>query len=98
MVDDRIKREKVSYYLLPNGCVDVFLRKNFDTYENEDGETVHTWDEKIIRVKETVTKEEIEENFEQWWESTKAEEIDLAKRVKELEDVIDILLGGGSHE
>lgn len=93
MVHDKIKREKVSYFKLPNNKADVFLRKDFNTYINEENETIHTWAERIIQVDQSISKKEIEDNFEEWWNYQRDDEVDLVKRVQELEKVIDTMLG-----
>ena len=100
MTESPIKLESVSYYPLPKtNKVDVFLRKDFDTYVNDEGETVHTCKEKLIQVYAEVTKQEIEENFERYWNPLKIADVSLEERVEDVENVINMLLGlGGEYD
>lgn len=58
----------VDYYELPNGFADVYLRKNIaESINEEDEQTVYEADEVYFRIS-GVSKEEIEANFDYFWE------------------------------
>jgi len=88
----------VDYFLLPNGSVDVFLRKNETTQADEEGGIQYVAEEVYFRVDATVTKEDIEQNFEHWWGvgSKKAvAEPTGEERLQALEQaMLELILGG----
>lgn len=87
---------KVDYFPLSNGLVDVFLHKNERTEEDEEGNTVYVAEEIYFQVGQTITKEYIEENFDYMWDVEKnITEPTLESRLKAAEDVILFLLIGG---
>ena len=70
--------ESMEYYLRSSGVADVFLRKNIQKQETEDGgagkETTYTADEVYFAVTgEKASKESIAEDFDYWY--NKGEEI-----------------------
>lgn len=83
----------MNIYPLKNGVMDVYLRKNFSTYEDEEGNTVHTSEEKHIQLSQDITIQDIEDNFESYWNETKELEITDKERIEALENVINVLLG-----
>ena len=85
------KLNTVDYYKLPNGKVDVFLRKNFDSYKSEDVE-VFTCDEKIIQVDKSISKETIENNFEHYWQENHREKT-VEEKLEEFELLFNEMLG-----
>jgi t-SNARE complex subunit (syntaxin) len=87
------KLSSVNIYPLKNGVMDVYLRKNFSTYEDEEGNTVHTCEEKHIQLSQDITIQDIEDNFESYWNETKELEITDKERIEALENAINALLG-----
>lgn len=89
---------KVDYYSLPNGHADVFLRKNRRAETDEEGNSIHVADEVYFQIIQTVTKEQIESDFEYFWqdaEKTLAEPPTQEERLKALESaMLEMILGG----
>lgn len=87
---------KVDYYPLQNGAVDVYLHKN-DTQEiDEDGNTIHKTEEVYFQVKDSITKSTIEDDFDSYWENEGeriVNELTTTERIEMLEDTINFLLG-----
>lgn len=87
---------RVDYFPLPNGYVDVFLHKNEKTETGEEGNLQYVAEEVYFQVKKFVTKDKIEENFGYWWND--AENVttkpSVEERLKIAEDTILFLLGG----
>lgn len=81
---------KVDYFPLSNGLVDVFLHKNERTEEDEEGNTVYVAEEIYFQVGQTITKEYIEENFETYWEN-KGEIIISTPTLEERIEALEIL-------
>jgi hypothetical protein len=88
----------VDYFLLPNGKADVFLHINEATefIKDEEGNesTVYVAEEAYLRVDQSVTKEQVEANFDQMWNNAEnpAYEPTLEERTKSLEDVVLMLM------
>ena len=90
---------KVDYYPLLNGYADVFLHKNERTETDEEGNTQYVADEVYFQIEQSVTKEQIEKNFENIWNNVvkekEAEDPALEERIKAIEDAVLFLLTGG---
>lgn len=76
--------ESMEYYLRSSGVADVFLRKNIQKQETEDGGagkgTPYTADEVYFAVTgEKASKESIAEDFDYWY--NKGEEIDSPPQI-----------------
>ena len=87
---------RVDYYPLQNGCADVFLRRNETIEEDEEGNTVYVAEEVYFRVTKDITKEMIEESFEQYWENKGeivVKDVSAEYRLLMLEDTVNFLLG-----
>lgn len=74
-----VKQENVTYAVLPDGTVDVWIRKNEvklpDLAEGEEGISGYECDEVFCRLSTSdVTKEEIEEDIDFWFKSLKGME------------------------
>ncbi len=62
---------KVEYFPLPNGYADVFLHRNEKTETTEDGSIQYVAEEVYFQIDESVTKEQIENNFDYMWHDAK---------------------------
>lgn len=90
----------VDYYPLRDGMAQVYMRKNFRTESDEDGNLIHIADEVTFKINQDVTKAEIEQNFEYMWSD--AEKIDYRPSLEEqlevqaraIEDLTMLVLGG----
>lgn len=93
-----IPHNKVDYYLLPNGYADVFLHRNEKIEVDEDGNIQYVAEEVYFQIEDSVTKEDIELNFDYMW--TDAEKEPIAEptdkeRLQALEQaMLELILGG----
>ena len=62
---------RVDYHPLPTGFADVFLHRNEATEMNEEGQMQYVAEEVYFQIDQSVTKEQIEENFEYMWDDAK---------------------------
>jgi hypothetical protein len=93
-----VPHKKVDYYLLPNGYADVFLHRNEKMETNEEGDVQYVAEEVYFQVDQSVTKEQIELNFEYMWVDAEKEHVvepTEKERIKALEDAIVFLTLGG---
>lgn len=74
---------KVDYFPLPNGYADVFLHKNERTEVDGDGNNQYVAEEVHFQIEQSVTKEQIEENFNFMWND--AENIKIEATLEELQ-------------
>ena len=92
--------KKINYYPIQNNMADVFLHKN-ETFEiDEEGKKTYKAEEVYFNVKREITKENIELNFESFWENegiAKVNYPDTAERVDELENIVLMLLEEGNN-
>ena len=89
----------VDYYPLSNGYADVFLHKNERTEIDEEGNTQYIAEEVYFQVDQSVTKEQIEQNFDYMWGDAESSSIEptLEERLQALESaMLEIVLGGES--
>lgn len=86
---------KVDYFLLPNGNADVFLHKNEAIETDSEGNIQYVAEEIFFQTKET--KEEIENNFDSYWNSVEnmISEPTIEERVQTAENTILFLLMNG---
>ena len=88
--------KRVNYYPLGDGYVDVFLHKN-DTQEiDEEGNTIHKAEEVYFQIKNSITKEIIEENFDLYWDNEGERVVNeptTEERMEMLETMLSVLLG-----
>lgn len=89
---------KVDYFPLPNGFADVFLHKNQMTETDEEGNTQYVAEEVYFQIEQTVTKKQIEDNFDYMWkdaEKEKMKEPTIEERLEALELLeLERLFGG----
>ena len=88
--------ERINYYPLGDGLIDVFLHKNEKTEVDEESNTVYKAEEVYFQTRSNITKEMIEENFESYWENEGeriVNELTATERIEMLEDTINFLLG-----
>lgn len=93
--------ELVGYYPLPNGYVDVFLHKNEYEDLDEEGNIQYIAEEVYFQIKDSVTKEDIESNFEYFWEDAERDSISITAedRLKALEKaMLEIILRGDVND
>lgn len=74
---------KVEYFPLPNGYADVFLHRNEKIETTEDGGTQFVAEEVYFQIEQSVTKEQIEVNFDFMWDD--AENIKIEPTLEELQ-------------
>ena len=87
---------KVDYYPLQNGVVDVYLHKNNIQEVDEEGNTIYKAEEIYFQVKDNITKSTIEDDFDMYWENEGervVNELTATERIEILEDTINFLLG-----
>lgn len=87
---------KVDYYPLQNGYVDVYLHKNNTQEVDEEGNTIYKTEEVYFQVKDNITKSMIEDDFDMYWENEGervVNELTATERIEILEDTINFLLG-----
>ena len=93
-----VPHNKVDYYLLPNGYVDVFLRRNETTETDEEGNLIYIAEEVYFQIESSVTKEQIEQNFEYMWVDAEKEPVAVPtekERLQALEQaMLELVLGG----
>lgn len=73
----------VDYYPLPNGKADVFLHRNETAEQDIDGNTVYTVEEVYFRIAQSVTKQDIEANFDMYWGKQEPEELTELEKLKQ---------------
>ncbi len=91
------KHNRVDYYPLSNGYTDVFLHRNEFEEADEEGNTQYVAEEIYFQIEQSVTKEQIERDFEHYWVhkgDVKFVMPTTDDRVDELENIILMLLGG----
>lgn len=88
----------VDYFPFPNGKADVFLHRNETTsvVKDEEGNesTVYVAEEAYLQVEQSVTKEQVETDFNKMWNNTEnpVHEPTLEDRTRTLEDVVLALM------
>ena len=88
---------KVDYFALPNGYADVYLHNNEKVVADEEGNQQYVAEEVYFQVEQSVTKEQIEMNFDFMWDDAEKviEEPTLEKRVQALEIMeLERIFGG----
>ena len=91
------KHNKVDYFALPNGYADVFLHKNEFEEVDSEGNTRYVAEEVYFQVEQTITKEQIENNFDFMWNDAEnvITEPTVEERLQALEMLeLERLLGG----
>ena len=93
-----VPHKKVDYYLLPNGYADVFLHRNEKMETNEEGDVQYVAEEVYFQVDQSITKEQIELNFDYMWADAEKEPIAEPtdkERLQALEQaMLELILGG----
>lgn len=88
--------ESIGYHLLPNSKVDVFLRRNEVTEIEIDDEgnesTVYVAEEVYLQVEPSVTKVQVESNFDYYWNKTESQEPTQEDRLVSLENTMLALM------
>lgn len=89
---------RVDYYVLGNGYVDVFLHRNEMQETDEEGNISYKAEEVYFQIEDKVSKEQIEENFDFMWNDAEKElvkEPTLEERLQALEAMeLERILGG----
>lgn len=88
--------KRINYYPLGDGFVDVFLHKNETQEVDEEGNTIYKAEEVFFRVKDSITKSTIEDDFDSYWKNEGeriVNELTTTERIEMLEDTINFLLG-----
>lgn len=93
-----IPHNKVDYYLLPNGYADVFLHRNEIAQTDEEDNLIYVAEEVYFQIESSVTKEQIEQNFNYMWDDAEKEvftEPTEKERLEALEQaMLELVLGG----
>lgn len=111
-VSESYKRHnKVDYFPLPNGLADVFLHRNETIKTDEEGNTIYIAEEVYFQVEQSVTKEQIEQNFDNMWANAEKEKVILTdserllllekeneKLKQTLADLTQVVLMGGANK
>ena len=83
------KHNKVDYFALPNGYADVFLHKNEFEEVDSEGNAQYVAEEVYFQVEQTITKEQIENNFDFMWND--AENVITEPTVEERLQALEML-------
>jgi len=91
------KRNTIEYYPLPNGHADVFLRKNELQETDAEGNIRYVAEEVYFQIEQTVTKKDIEDNFDYMWNDAEKLVVipTIEERLQMAEDTILFLLMSG---
>lgn len=87
---------KIEYYSLPSGLVDIFLHKNEVVELDEEDNEVFIAEEIYFQVNKSTVRKSIEENFDLYWDNqgvVESVELSQGERISMLEDTINFLLG-----
>ncbi|MDQ0414245.1 hypothetical protein [Mesobacillus stamsii] len=91
--------EAIGYYVLPDGKVDVFLRKNETTEivtdDNGKESAIYVAEEVYLQVDTTVTKTDVETDFNKFWDMVENPVVEptIEERLAMTEDTINFILG-----
>ena len=81
---------KVDYFALPNGYADVFLHRNEKTEADEEGNVQYVAEEVYFQIEQSVTKNQIEDNFDFMWNDVENTIIEPSVEELQLEYMIDL--------
>lgn len=70
---------RVDYFPLPNGHADVFLHRNETTETDEDGNTQYVAEEVYFQIEQSVSKKDIEGNFDYMWQDAERDKVEPTK-------------------
>lgn len=84
--------DSVGYFPLSNGKVDVFLRRNEKAETDDEGNTVYVAEEVYFQVEESVTKKQIETDFNHYWNRTQALQPNSEERLEAIESTLLALM------
>ena len=90
------KMKSVSYYSLPDGMADVYLRRELPTEKDEDGNDIYVYEEVGFKISADIMEDEIRDNFDLLFEDAHAldkKEVTLEERNKADIDYIAIMTG-----
>ena len=79
---------QVDYYHLPTGYADVFLHRNERTETCEEGGMQYVAEEVYFQIHQSVTKQQIEGNFDYMWEDAEKESIPEPTEYEILRDYV----------
>ena len=89
---------KVDYFVLPNGYADVFLHKNEVEEIDSEGNKQYVAEEVYFQIEQSITKEQIESEFDLMWEDVNRDVVappTTEERLQMAEDTLLFLLMGG---
>lgn len=90
------KMKSVSYYSLPDGMADVYLRRELPIEKDEEGDDVYVYEEVNFKISADITEDEIRDNFDLLFEDAyalDAKEVSLEERNRADIDYIAIMTG-----
>lgn len=90
------KMKSVSYYSLPDGMADVYLRRELPTEKDEDGNDVYVYEEVVFKISTDITEDEIRDNFDLLFEDAHTldkKEVTLEERNRADIDYVAIMTG-----
>ncbi|MBP3884244.1 MAG: hypothetical protein J6D54_04825 [Olsenella sp.] len=81
---------RLTYHWLDDGTAIVYLRDNIEHLTVEtDGGTTEEWVADEVEVRVDMSREEVEEAFDQLWVKGETESKPLSQRVEEIEELLD---------
>lgn len=102
--ESNIQPQRVLIEALPGGIKAVRLADNIEELTDEEGNTFYRYDESVFTTKDKITVEDVEANFEEYWEKGKDAEQDddpdpvtpmtrkeLTEKVQELGSHLDMI-------
>ena len=92
------KMKSVSYYSLPDGMADVYLRRELPVEKDEEGNDVYVYEEVNFKISTDITEDKIKDNFNLLFEDARAldvKEVSLEERLHMAEETIMFVLMGG---
>lgn len=79
-----------------DGGTDIILRRNITETSTEDGTPAWMCEERQFRHRDSVSADEIESDFETWWNYNGSAAGQTAEaRIADLEEALDLILSGG---
>jgi len=90
------KMKSVSYYSLPDGMAEVYLRRQLPIEKDEEGNDVYVYEEVNFKISADITEDTIKNNFNLLFEDAHAldvKEVSLEERNRADIDYVAIMTG-----
>ena len=88
--------KSVSYYNLPDGMADVYLRRELPIEKDEEGNDVYVYEEVNFKISADITEDNVKDNFDLLFEDAHAldvKEVSLGERNRADIDYVAIMTG-----